>query len=74
MVMSICLEQDGPKFQKQVKKLLILIESSGLIWVLGLIPHGGPIELFLGPASAPKLVFVESSMKKVTLPLFVSMH
>ena len=22
-------------------------------WVVGLIPHGGPIELFLFPASAP---------------------
>ena len=25
-------------------------------WVDGLIPHGGPIELFLVPASAPPLV------------------
>ena len=25
-------------------------------WVVGLIPHGGPIELFLVTASAPRLV------------------
>ena len=25
-------------------------------WVVGLILHGGPIELFLVPASAPRLV------------------
>ena len=25
-------------------------------WVVGSIPHGGPIELFLVPASAPRLV------------------
>ena len=25
-------------------------------WVIGSIPHGGPIELFLIPASAPQLV------------------
>ena len=24
-------------------------------WVVGSIPHGGPIDLFLGPASAPQL-------------------
>ena len=24
-------------------------------WVVGSIPHGGPIELFLVPASAPQL-------------------
>ena len=24
-------------------------------WVVGSIPHGGPIELFLIPASAPRL-------------------
>ena len=28
-------------------------------WVVGSIPHGGPIELFIVPASAPKIgVFV----------------
>ena len=26
-------------------------------WVVGSIPHGGPIELFLVPASAPRLVY-----------------
>ena len=26
-------------------------------WVVGSIPHGGPIELFLVPASAPQLVY-----------------
>ena len=26
-------------------------------WVVGLILHGGPIELFLVPASAPQLVY-----------------
>ena len=25
-------------------------------WIVGLILHGGPIELFLVPASAPRLV------------------
>ena len=28
----------------------------GMIWVVGLILHGGPMELFLIPASAPRLV------------------
>ena len=26
-------------------------------WVMGLIPHGGPIQPFLVPASAPQLVY-----------------
>ena len=27
-----------------------------VLWVIGLIPHGGMIELFLIPASAPQMV------------------
>ena len=26
-------------------------------WVIGLIRHGGPIELFIVPASVPRLVY-----------------
>ena len=31
-------------------------ESLKVRWVIGSILHGGPIELFLVPASAPRLV------------------
>ena len=33
------------------KERLIMV-----LWVVGSIPHGEPIELFLVPASAPRLV------------------
>ena len=37
--------------------LITMVEHPLMVrWVIGLIPHGGPIELFLVPASAPKLV------------------
>ena len=31
-------------------------------WVVGSILHGGPIELFLVPATAPRLVYVFSCL------------
>ena len=34
-----------------------MVESQLMLrWVIGSIPHGGPIELFPVPASAPRLV------------------
>ena len=34
-------------------------------WVVGSILHGGPIKLFLVPASAPRLVFSLVANRKV---------
>ena len=31
-------------------------------WVVGSIHHGGPIELFLVPTSAPRLVYIPNAM------------
>ena len=45
--------------------LLFPISSKGsfmMRWVVGSILHGGPIELFLIPASAPRLVHQDRGM------------
>ena len=39
-----------PRYSSMVERPLMVH------WVVGLIPHGGPIELFLALASAPRLV------------------
>ena len=39
-------------YSKHRSSILMLMVK----WIIGLILHGGPIELFLIPASAPQLV------------------
>ena len=41
-------------------------------WVIGSIPHGGPIELFLVPTSAPQLCYHVCRMVHIKEPLLLT--
>ena len=51
-----CIEKIFDSIVKRFVLCLTLCYIIMVQWVIGSIPHGDPIELFLIPASAPQLV------------------